>query len=117
MHMQAYDPVQFELGGETRTLRLSLLAIRKIKAGGGGELFKPGGTQDPDKMLDYLGLLIWAMLGDESLTVEQVEDMIDYRDLQRVTAAISEVFNADTGAEPSGDGDEGKAIAVELSAT
>jgi hypothetical protein len=94
MSEQAYEPVALELGGQTRTLRLTLRALRLIKQHAGADVFS-GGLSDPGAMIDHIGVILWAMLGDPELTIEQVEDMVEMRDIDRVTAAFAKVMETD----------------------
>jgi hypothetical protein len=100
MGEQAYEPVQVELGGEMRTLRLTLRAVRLIKQHAGADAFD--GTVNPADMVDRVGVFLWAMIGDPKLTVEQVEDMVEIRDVDRITEALGRVFSVDMPADAAG---------------
>ena len=105
MSEQAYTPVQVEIGGKMRTLRLTLRAVRLIKEHAGADAFSE--AVNPADMVDRVGVFLWAMIGDKSLTIEDVEDMIDIRDVDRITDALGRVFAVDMPEDA--DGGNGKA--------
>jgi hypothetical protein len=114
-HEAAYQPVTAVIGGQQRTLRLTLRGVRllreKLGADGLTALQDTASAADPFAQIDKIGAILWVLMGDESLSVEQVEAMVDFRELDAITQAITQVFETDIEATPDGD-DEGKAGAA-----
>jgi hypothetical protein len=108
MHEAAYEPVTVTIGGQERMLRLTLRSIRLLrdKLGATGMLeLQDAATQDagdPFAQLDKVGVILWALIGDPGLTVEQVEGMVEMRELDGITEAIGRVFETDTEPQPAG---------------
>lgn len=87
-------PVTVTFGdGKERVLRYSLGAAKRLKKTFGASLFN--GFRDIDE--DKLPILIYEGLrgGDPSLTIDQVEEMIDMQALPEVLKAIMAAFGYD----------------------
>jgi hypothetical protein len=107
MHEAAYEPVEVVIGGQSRKMRLTLRGVRMLRdalGAGGMQALQEFGAEsdDPFAMVDKIGVIVWALLGDSSLSVEDVEGMIDFRELDRITDAIGRVFDTDTEPQPAG---------------
>lgn len=76
-----------ELGGRTRYLRFTLKTIREMREKFGNDLDK--GLQG-----DQIADLLWYGLraDDPELTLMQVEEMVDLRDLTTVVTALSKAL-------------------------
>jgi hypothetical protein len=98
---QALAPVRVTLGGREFTLRLTLRAVREIKQRIGADVFT-GGIPAAE-MVDHLGTLLWALVrhkgegGDQNLTVEDIEDMVDAAELPGILAALGATMEQDGG--------------------
>jgi hypothetical protein len=106
MTEHAYPPVTLELGGRTWELRLTWRRLRLMQEMAGDAVLGA----------DNMGVQLWAMMGaPDDYSVEDVEEMVDVRDSERVLAAIYKAFGNDmpetNGAGPdaeAADAPEGK---------
>jgi hypothetical protein len=92
----AYEPVQIEIGGRTRSLFLSWAAIKRIKEKTGVDLRDPASLEKWDT--DHLPVMLFEMLRHEpdAPSIEEVEEkLVHFGNAGYVAGKIFEAIGVD----------------------
>jgi hypothetical protein len=73
------------IGGNEYEIKLTLGAMKRFKSSTGHSLMDPEALKQMDE--EKLSALIWAMIKSD-LTIEQIDEMIDINDLERITSEV-----------------------------